>query len=447
MSWPDRNPLALVLLLVLLVVAGCGAQEPPNVLVICIDTLRADHLGCHGDARGLTPAVDALAARGTRFTQAIAPAPFTAPSVATMTTGVSPLVHGVRSWRDFGRRYRGTSLADAFRAAGYRTTFLGANGFLAPIRPIRRGFAAFEDVRDRPGPDLTKAVLEWIRSAGGEKPWFVWAHYFDPHAPYVDHPEHGEKFLTPPDRAVHRKGDFATASPAREDWPQVTRIFEGLYAGEVAYADGAVGTLLDELRTDGVLDRTHVVVTADHGENLADHAPYFSHNDALFDSLLHVPLIFAGPDIEEGREVDALVSLADLGRTLFDLAGIEAPSGYGGRSLAPALSGEEIRAADSVAADAGLQKVRLLALRSDREKVLLGGEGARVGWLRFDLAADPGETRPLPVEPTHPLVRRLTSWLSEQRLLHESWNNPPDGTVDERTPEEIEQLKAFGYLR
>ena len=177
------------------------------------------------------------------------------------------------------------------------------------------------------------------------------------------------------------------------------------------------------------------------------HAPYFSHNDALFDSLLRVPLIFAGPGICAGSEVDAQVEIRDLGRTLFELAGIEAPEGYGGRSLAPALRGERILPADVVAADAGLQKVRLMALREPRQKILRSGEGEDAIWFRFDLVADPGEVRPHPVGPSHRLARRLGDWVAGEQRLSETWNRPPDGTTDERTPEEIEQLKTFGYLR
>jgi arylsulfatase A-like enzyme len=263
----------------------------------------------------------------------------------------------------------------------------------------------------------------------------------------VDHPGHGSRFLSDADRVVHRTGDFRTASPARPDWPQVSRIFTGLYAGEVTFADAAVGELLAAFDGDDLLDDTVVVLTSDHGENLADHPPHFSHNDALFDSLLHVPLIFAGPGVEEGREVTGQVGLTDLGRTLLDLAGLEAPEGFGGRSLAPVLRGAELEPADVVPGDAGLQKVRLLCLRTSGQKVLRDGEGAAVRFTRFDLVEDPGEREPREVRSDHPLARRLEAWILDQRRRHEEWNSPPDGTTDRRTPEEIEQLRAFGYLR
>ena len=440
-----RIPLSHLLAAARLLLAACGEAPParPNVLVICVDTLRADHLGCLGDDRGLTPAADALAARGTVFTQAIAPAPFTAPSVSSMTTGVSPLVHGVRSWQDFGRAYAGPTLAETFRAAGYETALIGANGFLAAIRPIRRGFARFEEERDLPAPALAERALAFLRSA--PEPWFVWVHYFDPHAPYVDHPENGDRVLSPADREVHAAGDFATASPARADWPQVARIFSGLYAGEVAFADRGVGDLLAGLGD--LADRTEIVLTADHGENLADHPPYFSHNDALYDSLLRVPLIFAGPGVRKGRSIEGLADTRDLGRTLFDLAGIDAPADYGGRSLGAAVRGGDYAPAGFVVSDAGLQKVRLVGLRTEEEKLLRFGEGDAERWFLFDLAADPGETRALPVVPGDRHQVELAAFLLSEEERRSEMSRPVTGPPEERTPEEIEQLRGFGYLR
>jgi arylsulfatase A-like enzyme len=440
-------------LLVVLVAGGCAEDPGPaprGILVVCVDTLRSDRVGSLGSGRDTSPEIDRLAARGVRFTSAIAPAPFTAPSVASVLTGVSPLVHGVRSWREFGRRYRGPTTPRILHAFGWRTGFLGANGFLHAIHPVRTGFDDFEDIRDRPAPALTRRALRWLDDArkGGE-PWFLWVHYFDPHAPYEHHEEHGDRFVP---RALRegwgpaRRAAVREAGPSGPDWAAAVRLHEGLYDGEVAFADAAVGDLLRGLEERGLAATTHVVLIADHGENLGDHAPHFTHRDALWDSLIRVPLIVAGPDVRRDAEVPGLVATRDLAATILDLAGVDRAPGLGGRSFAPALRGEAWTPEEVVFSDAGQQKVRLLSARTAERKLLRHGE-TTFRWSRLDLRADPGETRELEAGEDDPLAGRLADWVAVQRKLHAEWNGPDDGRRDSWSPEELRHLRAFGYLR
>jgi len=443
----------LVVALALVALAGCSDPEPPRpgVLVICIDTLRADRVGHIAGEGDLAPAMDALAARGTSFTRTFAPAPFTAPSMATMATGVSPLVHGVRSWSEFGRRYSGPTMAQTFHAYGWQTGFLGANGFLRVIQPVRRGYDTFEDIHDRPGPALTRRALQWIDEAReGEDPWFLWVHYYDPHAPYEHHQEHGERFAS---KALRDRFDSAAPeflkglAPGRPGWGDAAKLFSGLYDGEVAFVDAAIGKLLAGLEERGLTDTTTVVLTSDHGENLADHAPHFAHRDALFDSLTHVPFVLAGPGVAKGRKLDGLAAIEDLPRTVLDLAGVPLPEKLGGRSLADVVRGGEERPAPTVFADAGLQDVRLLMARTATRKQLRRELDDAFAFEAFDMATDPGEMRPLPALPNDPLAMRLEAWIEAETRRHAERLGAASREHDDLSSDELRQLRAFGYLK
>ena len=244
-----------------------------NLLLVTIDTLRADRLGAYGSHAGLTPTLDALAARGVRFTRAWSHAPITLPAHTSILTGVLPPHHGVRNNGSFRLGQAPGTLAEAMRDGGYRTgAFVGA--FVLDARfGLNRGFDVYDDrygsstaaasfhFVERPADQVLTAATAWITQppGGDSRPWFAWIHLFDPHAPY------------------HAPADFARGRAP--------------YDGEVAWTDSALGRALDELTGRGQLDRTVVVVTADHGESLGDHGET-THGLFAYDSTLRVPLIF-----------------------------------------------------------------------------------------------------------------------------------------------------------
>ena len=257
----------------LLAACGGGARQPapvpkPNVLLVTIDTLRADRVGPE-----LTPAVESLAARGERFTHARTTVPLTLPSHTTILTGTLPPEHGVRT--NGTRLASRPTLARAFHEAGYRTgAFVGA--YVLDRRfGLSIGFDTYDDRVVRPpggearfeaerrGDAVADAALEWL-ARGDSRPFFAWVHFYDPHAPY-----------TPPQEFLDR----ARGQP---------------YDGEVAFADAQLGRLLDWLRTSGQADRTIVAVAGDHGEGLGDHGE-LTHGMLAYDSTLRVPLVIAGP--------------------------------------------------------------------------------------------------------------------------------------------------------
>ncbi len=295
----------------------------PNVLLVTIDTLRADRLGCYGYTAGATPVQDALAGRGVRFATAIAHAPLTGPSHASLLTGLTPLRHGVR---DNGRPTLAATvptLAEAFRDAGWRTAAF-VSGFPLDHRfGFDRGFESYDDrlprgsdprraaFVERTAERTTGAVLRWLGTAAPSAPWFLWVHYFDPHAPYEPPPEQAARFAGRP------------------------------YDGEVAFVDAQLGRLLQAVENGNRGRETLVLVTSDHGESLGEHGEE-THGVFIYDATLRVPLVLAGPGVPRGRVSHTVARGIDVAPTLLALAGAPPLRGAQGRSLVPSLSGEEL---------------------------------------------------------------------------------------------------------
>lgn len=300
---------------------GPAARDLPDVLLVTIDTLRADHLGCYGNRDAATPVLDALAARGVRFADAIAPVPLTLPSHASLLTGTTPLVHGVRDNAGFVLGAAPLTVAEAFRSAGYSTAAF-VSGFPVSRRfGLARGFDAYDDrfprgddparpsYVERRADETVTATTEWLRQQPPDaaRPLFAWVHLFDPHAPY-EAPE-----------------------------PYRSRFRQRPYDGEIAFADAQLGALLAAWRSRRPGRDPLVVVTADHGEGLGEHGEP-THGLFIYDSTLRVPLIASGPGVPEGRTVAGAVGLVDVAPTLLDLAGLPPLKDGEGRSLRGAMA-------------------------------------------------------------------------------------------------------------
>jgi choline-sulfatase len=387
---------------------------PPNVLLVTIDTLRWDRLGAYGYAAAATPVMDALARRGVRFTTAIAHAPLTAPSHASILTGLLPLGHGVRDSGAFVLPGQPTTLAEAFRGAGYSTAAF-VSGFPLDHRyGFARGFDTYDDHLQRGGDarraayversaaDASRSALAWMK--GARRPWFAWVHYFDPHAPYEP----------PADLAAH----FA-ASP---------------YDGEIASVDRELGALLKAADTDAP---TLVLVTADHGESLGEHGEA-THGVFVYDATLRVPWIIAGPGVPPGRVSDVVARGIDVLPTLVDYAGLAVPAGVLGRSLRPAANGQAMADApayaESLFCSLNLGWAELHAMRSARYKLI---EAPRAEL--YDVAADPGERRDV----LHAHAREAEALRGELRRALET--RPPDA-AHEPDAAARERLRALGYI-
>jgi choline-sulfatase len=409
--------------------AGCGRRAVPpaapaaraNVLLVTIDTLRADHVGCYGAAGASTPTLDGLAARGGRFPIAVAHVPLTGPSHACLLTGLTPLGHGFRDNGGFVLPSSVKTAAEDFRAAGYHTAAF-VSGFPLDRRfGFDRGFESYDDHLPR-GNDrrrtpyverfadaTTDAVLRWAQgmpSADGA-PFFLWVHYYDPHAPYE-----------PP-------GELAS------------RFRDAPYDGEIAFADAQLGRLLRALEEKGVLARTLVLATADHGESLGEHGEG-THGLFVYDATLRVPWIVAGPGVASGRVPDTVARGIDVLPTLLDYAGLAIPPAIEGRSLRPALEGRAMSDApayaESLYAEREFGWAPLHALRSARFKLI---DAPRPEL--YDLVADAKETTNRLAEqaaPAEELRRKLEAVLSRPAPTAEA-------AVDRET---AERLGALGYV-
>jgi len=361
-----------VFLLIGLAVAARGSsgtrapEGGPNILLLVIDTLRADRLSCYGNPRPASGAIDRLARDGVLFAETIAPAPLTQPSVATILTGLYPAAAGVVNHPNRLEEGRST-LAEILCEAGYRTAFANPHPLLTPAWGFDRGWdeyrylhkpSRFEaslladllrrlrlrDLRTGYQADTVTDFAIDVLSRNRSEPFFLYAHYLDPHFPYV------------PPRPFDRL--FADAGKPRlldERLPDGRRrIFSidaspgemeetvALYDAEIAFTSREVGRLLSALDRLGLSDRTLVALTADHGESLGEQGLFFAHTHYLYDPTQHVPLILRFPNrFPRGKIIEAQAGLADLAPTLLDAAGIRAPEEMEGQSLLPLLRGEE----------------------------------------------------------------------------------------------------------
>ncbi len=406
----------------------------PNILLITIDTLRADHLGIYGYELPTSPAIDAFARRGTVFDRAQSSSAWTLPSLASLMTSTYTSTHGC--WNFRSRLDDGfTTLAELLAVEGYATGGVASHTFLASSYGLAQGFGHYdEELAPTKGAQAHNAItssrvtdkgLAWIdhrarlaRRAGDADaaPWFLWVHYFDPHYIYHEHAGVTERFGSEGDRVR--------------------------YDGEIAHTDAQVGRLLAGLRERGLDDETVVVLTADHGEEFGDHGSKH-HGRTLYREVLRVPLILAGPGIAAGRATEP-VSVVDVLPTLLDLLDVPPPPLIKGRSMRRALEGE------SLAPRALLAELRLFdgyhadALIHGRWKAVVDADSgvARL----FDLEADPGETRDLAADEPE----QLANMLQGIEVLRES--AAQDGRrfdVDEGLvldDDELDTLRQLGYV-
>jgi arylsulfatase A-like enzyme/Flp pilus assembly protein TadD len=291
------------------------AADAPSVLLVTIDTLRWDHVGAYGGDPQATPTLDALAREGARFETAIAAAPLTLPSHASILTGLLPPRHGARHNGVYRVPAAVETLAERFARAGYATGAVVGAAVLERRYGLAQGFASYDDVfatagrageAERPAAEVTARARAWL--AQHEGPFFLWLHYFDPHADYQPPPPFAERFAGRP------------------------------YDGEIAAVDAALSEVLGDLERSGRLARTCVAVTADHGESLGEHGEA-THAYTLYDSTLRVPLILRGARVPAGRVVPGVIRTVDIAPTLLALSGLAPFEDVDGQDLGPLLDG------------------------------------------------------------------------------------------------------------
>jgi choline-sulfatase len=307
---PSALPAFLPFCLSAFLVSACvqPARRPPNILLITLDTTRADRLGAYGYRAAATPRLDRLAREGVLFERAVAAAPITLPAHVSLLTASYPFAHGVRNNGNFSLNATTPTLAAALHDRGYATAAFVSAFVLDRRYGLARGFDEYDDrlQLERRGDRTAAAAAAWIEThATGAAPFFAWLHLYDPHDPYEPPPPFRERFAA------------------------------SAYDGEIAFVDEVVGSILDRLERAGRLASTIVAVVGDHGESLGEHGED-THGVFVYEATMRVPMILSWPgQLPAGRRVGALVRAIDLAPTLLDLAGQPPLSGAQGQSMLP----------------------------------------------------------------------------------------------------------------
>jgi len=410
-----------------------GSTGRPNVFLIVIDTLRADHLSAYGYERKTSPHLDELATEGTLYEQVVADAPWTLPSHASLFTGLSVRDHDTQSNHPvLDERYE--TLAERLAASGYHTGGFSNNVWTNPSSGLEQGFQTFEELwreqevredgisRDVPTSDMgadrtNRDIFSWLDELKDEKPFFVFINYFEPHLPYRPTKPFDDDFLPEgiDQGTVRRLRSFYSPREygyiLNVPWMKVSgrdlTVLTGLYDGEIAYVDSKIGELVEGLRRRGLADDTVLVITSDHGEHLGEHH-LLSHKFSVYEPLLHVPLIVWGPGrIPAGRRVASQVQSHRIYGTVLDLAGLGDPKRPSDRPLpvtdedSPGFTFSQL-AYPRTFLDVAHKKIpgwktdaverALDTVRGPRYKLISGSDGSEE---LYDLVADPGETKNL----------------------------------------------------
>ncbi len=483
-----RRLAAIVLLAAAAVTSACRRTErPPHVVLISADTLRADRLGAYGyTARPTSPRIDALAEDALLFEVHVAAAPWTTPSHMSLLTGLTPTRHGVTG-SDHGLReaLEGerpierlpaaiTTLAEALGAQGWATVAFTGGATLDPRIGFDQGFEEYDTSMVKLDRGKVDRVLAWI-DAHDDRPFFLFWHTFEVHAPYVA-PEFLDEVL--PATRARALGERLQSLPEKNGWKQVraakrvmrkhdaynAEVTRALYDGGVRSFDRWLGELVDGLKERGLYERTLLVLTSDHGEQLGEAGrpvPYGDgfynvHGHTLFEELIHVPLIvkLPGPS-QEARRIPEVTASIDVMPTILDVAGLPVPPEVQGRSLRPLWQGPArwmARAALSESLSEGEEKK---ALRAGRYKYVVSIDAATVAAegrshlprdppaALYDLVEDPEERRDLLATAEEEATRRAGAMGQELRRRLAEVGEPEEAWL---SPEAREGLEALGYV-
>lgn len=437
-----------------------GGRRPKNVVFICLDTVRADRLGCYGYERNTSPNVDALAKRSVVFDDALSPSSWTLPVLASVITGEYPHEHGALYFRT-PIRDSSVRLPEVLGQAGMATAAMGQFPFHFDFYQFQRGFESYEQKWSLLAPKTTGQVRRWLdERAKDRRGFFLWTHYFEPHVPYEFQIDSVGFYNTAYRGKTTKVFDANLILKYRDEGtPQakaeLARIHD-LYDGEIFCADKYVGWILKELRRLGLADSTMVIIMSDHGEHFGEHG-IVEHGNTLYEELVRVPLIVHAPGCKPGR-CEQCVSTVDLFPTMLDFFELPARQSSG-ISLMPALSGSRLPdrplfttldTATSVifvpdgsdpskiqAKDKIIKNIK--AVRSGKKKLIYDVQ-ARCYEL-YDLATDPKEQKNLVAgnKPPSELRQLLDDWLFAME------RNQP--TISAPNESVIEAMRSLGYIQ
>jgi len=472
-----------------------GESTPPfprarNLLLIVIDTLRADHLSCYGYARATSPRIDQLAIEGIRFERSLAQKGRTSPSVATILSGTYPHTHGlldIRSVLPDGV----LTLAEILGPRGWRTAGMITNANLSHIFNFQQGFDDYVELGNADlhatADTLTNEAIPWLEEHRGE-PFFLYLHYVDPHAPYIPPDAYKDRFAGDAlyGRYRHLKPPLGSNSMGAIDPHAVIEngsrdvdLYVARYDAEIAFTDAEVGRVLDAVDALGLREDTLVVLTADHGESMAENYVFFAHGKTPYDNSLRVPLIVRYPPaVGSPRVVETAVETTDIAPTVIAALGLPRSPTFEGKNLWPLMLGAEGSPSRRVFAEEGATLRKLARVVSDERHKLIynptgvdlprtafqpatlltrkglrrlwwaahDGPGAHELWEYYDLQADPGETRNL--------YRRRPKVVAslQEDLARWTASAPPDRSpnrlaLEDISIDQLKQLEALGYVK
>jgi len=442
-SWSDAALWSVPLLF------AHGPHPGSNVLLVTVDTLRADHLHAYGYPRETSPSIDALAERGVLFQTAETPQSATWPALTSLHTSLYPSAHGV-VWNGHDMPEGLVTLADLLRSRGYSTSAFLANmkqGRHPGFDIVARSFAGGQSAEDR---ELTEAAVAQL-GLERDRPFFLWLHLIGPHASYEPPPPWDTAFTGP--RPSDVGGGLEELARIREAGRQLSPAevnhVVGLYDGEIGHVDALVGRVLETLRELDLERSTLLAFTADHGEDLHQHHRYFFHSPSMYGSSLHVPLILAFPGVlPEGAATEQPASLVDLSPTILGLLGLPVPPSFQGHDLLP---GGQVPGLTEPRALFSETNGRIYGVQRDGWRLVLnpGGEppGAPGGVYPieevelYDLRQDPDEQENLAdrqPETVKALAAEIQEWRDRTHL-----GEIPSQEMD---PERLEELRALGYV-
>ena len=451
-------------------------SEPPNVVLISVDSLRPDHLGAYGYPKNTSPRIDKLAAGGAIFANAVSSSSWTLPAHAALFTGLSDSVHGCD---DSNRRLDNSrlTLAERFRELGYRTVGFFAGPFLHPTFGLAQGFERYIDCssyadqskqvaldsgnldtaeivdashRDVTNPRVVAQVKQWLanyQNDDPQAPFFMFVHLWDVHFDFVPPPPYDTMF--DPGYQGTLSGENFFRNPAVN--PRMSRAdldhILALYDGEIAWTDHHIGKILDDLAAGDLMDNTIVALVSDHGEEFFEHEGK-GHRFTLYDEVIRIPMILWYPKkIPAGTRVEASTSITDIFPTLLDLSGLAASSQPMGRSLVPLINRDSNVMSKLAISELNTLGRNITTFRGVTNKLLLDNDSGRA-WT-YDLRIDRFEGLGNPVD------GHISEWeedlIAESKQLHRllverKQSFPPTHAMPKLSDALVEQLKLLGYL-
>lgn len=479
-----------------------ASKPTENLIVLMVDTLRADHLGCYGYARETSPRIDAFAAESARFENAATPKPKTSPAIASLFTGLWPETHGIHSTSTVLPDEHFT-LAEVLEEAGFQTFAVAANVNISKRFGFDQGFQDFRRVRksggdsnnpkERAGKNASRVrdqLVDWLDHREDGR-FFAYVHFIDPHSPYSPPKEFASRFRG--DELDGQLGvtdvqvgvdDYDEVIHEAVYLPAIGRDLDGYvarYDAEISYTDKIIGEILDDLERRGLLESTTIVFTADHGESMTEHQTWFNHGEHPYEEQVHIPLIVHGPGVPSGTRSDQ-VSLVGLMPTLLDLVGVDSPSAIEGQSFASRVFERESSTqptdthtdrATYVTARHGKRKL-IRGVRTNRWKYLTRGSGIDLAealtpqrillpgtriptllsaWRNHDLTVELYDLNDDPTESENLAWRLPDERLRMETLAKRHEDRPPLDVpkpvrlkAKDLSTEAAEELRQMGYL-